>query len=428
MASKPAAVHPVTEAIEGERLTELVHTLAGFGALAEGIGIDRQALTSEDLAARRFLVDRARTAGAKPFRDPAGNFFFHWAGRSDAHPVATGSHIDSQPSGGALDGAYGICAGMEVLAALSATGYRPARPIEVVVWTNEEGCRFAPGTMGSSAFADPGLMTEYLQATDAEGTTFEEALGRLDETFSDVPRRSLGVPFSAFVEAHIEQGTLLEEAEVPVGVVERIQGARWFVYRVTGIASHAGTTTRAKKHDALAVAVAIANEIYSLLEAGDDDLRLTIGHLVVRPGSVNVVPAEAYFTVDLRHPRIEVLDSLEPELRALAEPRSGCEVRIERTMEMRPAVFDERVVRTIGESAERAGLPYIELASGAFHDALRVMQHCPTGMVFVPSIDGLSHNPNERTNDDDLIKGTRVLAEAVLTLADTRGSLPAPLP
>lgn len=420
MDAERRAIHPVAAAVDGERLIELVHALAGFGKLPEGIGVDRQALTSEDLAARRFLVERAREAGAEPWRDKAGNFFFRWPGRDQRPPVATGSHIDSQPSAGALDGAYGICAGMEVLAALAVTGHRPARPVEVVIWTNEEGCRFAPGTMGSSAFAAPSLLSGYLKATDAGGTTFEEALADLDEAFADVPVRPLGgVPFSAFVEAHIEQGTNLEEAGVPIGVVDRIQGARWFAYRVTGTASHAGTTSRARKQDALAAAVGLAERIYALLAAGDDDLRLTIGHLVVKPGSINVVPAEVDFTVDLRHPSLQVLDSVEAELRALVEPVAACEVALERTMEMSPAIFDERVRRIIAQSATRLSLPHLELASGAFHDAFHLIARCPTGMVFVPSIGGLSHNPKERTEERDLVSGAQVLAEAVLRLADS---------
>ncbi len=418
MAAEPGTIHPVTAAVEGSRLTELVQTVASYGTLPGGEGIERQALTPDDLAARRFLVDRARAAGAEAFRDPAGNFFFRWAGREDAPPVATGSHVDSQPRGGALDGAYGVCAGMEVLDALSTTGYRPARPVEVVIWTNEEGCRFAPGTMGSSAFADPRLLAGYLEATDADGTTFGDALHALDSAFDDVALRSLGEPFTAFVEAHIEQGTRLDEAGVPIGVVERIQGARWFGFTVTGVASHAGTTPRSRKRDALEAAVGIAQDIYGLLAAGDDDLRLTIGRLLVSPGSTSVVPAEVRFSVDLRHPSLDVLDALEAELRALARPLGGCGVEIERAMEMSPAHFDSSVVRTVAQSAERVGVPYLELLSGAFHDSLRLIGFCPTGMVFVPSIDGLSHNPHERTHFADLVSGARVLAETVVTLAD----------
>ena len=418
MAAELGALHPVTEAVEGARLTELVRALAVFGALPGGEGVDRQTLTPDDLAARRLLVDRARAVGAEALRDPAGNFFFRWPGRQDLPAIATGSHVDSQPSGGALDGAYGVCAGMELLEALSATGYRPARPVEVVIWTNEEGCRFAPGTMGSSAFADPGLLAGFLQASDAEGMTFGEALSALDSAFGDVALRPLGVPFTAFVEAHIEQGTRLDEAGMPIGVVERIQGSRWFEFTVKGMASHAGTTSRSRKRDALAAAVGIAQQIYGLLASGDEDLRLTIGRLVVSPGSINVVPAEVRFSVDLRHPSIEVLDALEGELRTLARPLAGCDVKIERTMEMSPALFDIGVVRAVAESAERVGVSYLELPSGAFHDSLRLIGHCPTGMVFVPSIEGLSHNPHERTRDADLVSGARVLAETIVTLAD----------
>jgi beta-ureidopropionase / N-carbamoyl-L-amino-acid hydrolase len=163
------------------------------------MGVGRQALTPDDLAARRFIVERTRAAGAAAFQDEAGNFFLRWPGQYDTPAVATGSQVDSQPSGGSLDGACGVCAGIEVLAALSASGYRSARPVEVVIWTNEEGCRFAPGTMGSTFFADPGGLPEFLKATDTEGTTFEEALRRLDEAFHDVPKRPFGTRFARSV-------------------------------------------------------------------------------------------------------------------------------------------------------------------------------------------------------------------------------------
>ena len=410
--------HDVAAAVDEKRLGELVDRVGSFGALPGG-GIDRQALTAADLDARRFLVDLARSNGAVAFRDPAGNFFFRWAGRGDAAPVVTGSHCDSQPTAGSLDGAYGVCAAIEVLAALSATGYHAARPIEAVVWTNEEGCRFAPGTMGSNAFVKPELLEEFRRSADGDGVTFGDALRELDGCFADVPMRSLGAPLFAFVEAHIEQGPLLEERDVPIGLVAGIQGCRWFEFKISGQASHAGTTPLSNKHDALMAAVEVAAGVYRLLKAGDERLRLTIGRLLVRPGSPNVVPAEVVFTVDLRHPESALLDQVEGELRSLVRSTAGCSVEIARTMTMPTTTFDPLVVGAVERAARAWNMSHLELHSGAFHDALRLSEHCPTGMVFVPSIGGISHSPQERTELRHLAQGARVLAEAVVDLADS---------
>ncbi|MST33029.1 hydantoinase/carbamoylase family amidase [Acidimicrobiaceae bacterium USS-CC1] len=407
----------VAAAVDGRRLGALIRDVSTLGGLPGG-GLDRQTLTKPDLDARRLMVDRCCSLGAQPWRDPAGNFFLRWpATASDEPPVATGSHIDSQPGGGTLDGAYGVCAAIEVLAALASTGARLRRPVEAVIWTNEEGCRFAPGTMGSSAFADPSALDEFLAATDGSGATFGEGLAQLDAAFPDVPLRPLGVPLHAFVEAHIEQGTTLEDTANTIGIVERIQGSRWFRFQTRGAASHAGTTPRSRKRDALAAAVEVASALYGLLTEGDDALRLTIGRLEVVPGSVNVVPAAVTFTVDLRHPDTEVLDEVEARLRALARPTAGCDVQVMRTMTMSPSLFHPAVVDAVARGARSVGLPSLRMASGAFHDSLRLIRHCPTGMVFVPSRDGLSHNTAEYTDPDDLVAGARVLAHAVAELA-----------
>ncbi len=412
------AARDVAGAVDGERLEKFVTELSAYGGLSGG-GLDRQSLTPEDLAARRLVVQRCRSLGAAPWRDAAGNFFLRWPGTDEGEaPVVTGSHIDSQPSGGNLDGSYGVCAAVELLAALADTGYHARRPIEAVIWTNEEGCRFSPGTMGSSAFASPSLLDEFLRTTDAGGTSFADALATLAEQFPDVPLRPLAMPLHAFVEAHIEQGTMLEDTSSVIGVVEQIQGSRWFEFRVRGTSSHAGTTPRSRKRDGLAAAVEIASGIYAMLADGDQALRLTIGRLDVVPGSINVVPAEVVFTVDLRHPDADVLDDVETRLRALARPTAGCEVDMVRTMAMDPSLFDAEITETVARSAERLGLTALRMASGAFHDALRLIEHCPTGMVFVPSKDGVSHNTAEYTDPDDLTSGTRVLAHAVVELAD----------
>ncbi|MDT0570274.1 M20 family metallo-hydrolase [Streptomyces sp. DSM 3412] len=406
----------ITGAVDEARLGTLVGDLAAFGARPDG-GVDRQALTPEDFKSRRFLVDLARSYGAQAYRDSIGNLFFRRPGQdADAAPVVTGSHADSQPTGGRLDGAYGVCAGLEVLAALADSGVAHRRPIEVAVWTNEEGCRFAPGSMGASAFTEPSLLDGFLATADTTGRTVGEELAEADPLFADVPLRPLGTPVHAFVETHIEQGPVMADAGVTIGVVRGIQGTRWYEITVDGIAAHAGSTPRANRQDALRAATEIATGVYAAFDAGDERLRMTIGRLTVGPGSVNVVPEQVRMTVDVRHPEEAVLDAVEERLRELTAAHAG-RARLERTMAMPPTGFDGRIRDTVREAARDLKLSAMEIDSGAFHDSLHLARHCPTGMIFVPSVDGLSHNPAEHTALSDLAAGTRVLAASLIRLA-----------
>ncbi|MFF5138198.1 M20 family metallo-hydrolase [Streptomyces sp. NPDC013157] len=379
--------------------------------------MNRQALTNDDFRGRRFLIDLARGYGATAHQDTIGNLFFRVEG-SDPHalPVVTGSHADSQPTGGKLDGAYGVCAAIEVLAALRDSGVSHRRPVEAVIWTNEEGCRFPPGSMGASAFTDPGLLAGFLRTADKDGITVEEELSAVVADFSDVPSRPLGAPLAAFVEAHIEQGPILEAVGIPVGVVRGIQGTRWFEVETTGVAAHAGSTPKGARDDALRKATAIASDVYRLFADGDDNLRLTIGRMNVGPGSINVIPERVSFSVDLRHPETTTLESAESRLRSIVASQDGA--TIARVMEMPPTPFDEVIQRIIADAARLLDIPAVPIDSGAFHDSLHLAGHAPTGMVFVPSRDGLSHNPKEDTDLTDLATGTRVLAATVLALAN----------
>jgi N-carbamoyl-L-amino-acid hydrolase len=272
--------------------------------------------------------------------------------------------------------------------------------------------------MGSSAFVRPALLERFRASVDGEGQTFAEALRGLDAQCFDIPVRNMSLPFFAFIEAHIEGGTVLEDAATPLGIVEGVQGARWFTVRIAGRTAHPGTTPLARKQDALMAAVEVAADIYKVLRDGDERLRLTIGRMLVTPGSINVVPGEVVLSVDLRHPDTAVLDTTEATIRELARPVAGCSVEIERTMLMNPTRFDPGVVQTLTREAERLHLPYLLIGSGSFHDALRLSEHCPTGMLFVPSVGGVSHHPDERTEPRDLVIGARLLAQAVVDLAD----------
>lgn len=405
-------------AVDAGRLENLISELASFGARGDG-GVDRQALTADDFRARRFLIDLARSYGAAAFRDPIGNLFFRREGTSSgAAPVVTGSHADTQPTGGKLDGAYGVCAGVEVLAALAEADVEHRRPIEVVVWTNEEGCRFAPGSMGASAFTQPELLSGFLATADASGRTVAAELEAADALFADVPMRPLGTPMHAFVEAHIEQGPILADSGVPVGIVRGIQGTRWYEITVEGIASHAGSTPRANRRDAFRVATGISSEIYRMFYAGDERLRMTIGRVEVAPGSVNVIPERVLMTLDVRHPDEEMLDDIEQQLHRLLDTQPSS-ATVRKVMSMTPTHFDPTVQEAIAHASGELRVPTARLDSGAFHDSLRLARHCPTGMLFVPSVGGLSHNPAEHTDPADLVCGARVLGGALVKLANT---------
>ena len=402
----------VSEHVSQARLCALLDALGGYGARAEG-GVDRQAFSDADLNARRFLTDHARSLGCEPFQDPAGNLFFRRAGAEEALPVVTGSHIDTQPIGGQLDGAYGVCAGLEVIASLNDSGASTCRPIEVVAWANEEGCRFSPGSTGSAAFVDPQRLHEFMELADAEGNLYGDCLAKARQALGDVPVRDLAVPFDSFLELHIEQGPVLENLGKPIGIVEGVQAVRWFRVSARGAASHAGTTPLAYRKDALRSISRLMQALYSLAEE-DGQLRLTIGAVQVLPGAINTVPEQATMTVDMRHPESFTLDRCEGMLTEhCAAPVLGCHIALERLMSLEPTRFDPSLKSLLLSATESLGLRQMGLMSGAFHDAVHLVRHCPTGMLFVPSRGGISHNSNEYTSPEELVGGVRVLAEAI---------------
>ena len=407
----------ITDYVSASRLIERVSRLAQFGARPDG-GVNRQALTDSELEARRFLAECARAMDCAAFQDVAGNLFFRREASGGDAPVVTGSHIDTQPAGGKLDGAYGVCAGLEVLAAMHDMGARTRRPVEVVVWSNEEGCRFAPGSMGSAAYVDPARLSEFRATRDAQGVSYGECVDRMHRELPDIPLRELQRGMHAFIEAHIEQGPVLEQATIPIGAVQGIQGVRWYRVQALGQAAHAGTTPLAHRRDALRALTDLAGQAYAFAEH-TSDLRLTIGTLQLSPGSINTIPGEASLTIDARHPEASVLDACEALLSAFcAEPRHGCEVRYTQTMALPTTWFDDSVRASIREAADRLGLATMDMLSGAFHDSVHLARHCPTGMLFVPSRAGLSHNPAEYTDAEHLVAGARVLAAAVARHAE----------
>lgn len=405
--------------IDGERLISRLRTLARIGARADG-GVNRQALTPEDAAARKLVVGWAQEAGLAAETDPIGNLYLRHtpAGADNAEPIVSGSHLDSQPAGGWLDGAYGVVAALEAVQSLKETGAALSRPIEAVAWTNEEGSRFIPGVMGSSFYVDRLSISEIDDKQDPDGVRLGDALGELLASTPDLPVRDQPRPIAGLVEAHIEQGPILEAERLTIGVVEGVQGMRWMEITVRGRTDHAGTTPLRQRRDAMLAATSIVQALADALHDPDDIIRFTVGRFIARPGAPNTVADEVTFTIDLRHPDEDVLErSTETIERVVAEKAGDCDFDIALQESLKPVRFDECIVETVASATSDLGLPARRMVSGAGHDAAVLAQRYPCGMVFVPCHKGISHHPSENADEADLIAGAAVLAETLRRLA-----------
>jgi N-carbamoyl-L-amino-acid hydrolase len=410
--------------VSNDRLQHALDALARFGGRDDG-GVSRETLTEIDLDARRYLIEQARALGCEVEMDDCANLFFRRLGKMALPPVLTGSHADTQPVGGKLDGAYGVVAGLEVIAALNDAGIETLRPLEVVVWTNEEGSRFGPGAMGSSAFVDPARLPAYRKSVDAGNISFGTALDAALLAASDVRRRPLKQPVAACVELHIEQGPVLERAGAPLGVVTGIQSVRWYRVQCTGTAAHAGTTPMDERSDGMAAAVRIAHQLYAhAADEASSNLRLTLGRWQVSPNSVNTIPQKVDFTIDVRCVDEHVLERFEAALRRIIDAYSWRgHISFECFFSRPPTHFSDSMLPLIERACARAcKLSSREapkrLTSGAFHDAMYLADHCPTAMIFVPSKGGISHNAAEATDPYELYLGAQALAYAVVELAN----------
>ncbi len=404
-------------AVQEDRLWRRHRQIAEIGATGRG-GVNRQALTPADAEARRRVLAWAAARGFAASVDPIGNLFIRRAGRSPtASSIVSGSHLDTQPTGGNFDGVFGVLAALEVLEAVDDAGVETAHPLELAIWTNEEGARFQPTTMGSAVFAGTVPLATALATVDAHGVTVEHALAQTLEAAPVTNRRAFRFPMAAYLEAHIEQGPVLEAAGKTIGVVSGIQGLRWFWGEVTGDEAHAGTTPRARRRDALLAAVDMVRALRDLMLDPTDTVRFTVGRFEVHPNSPNTVPGRVLFTVDFRHPDREVLARLGDEVAAVCRAHAGgCGVDVVETLNSPPTSFDRRICGLIQAAAERQGLAHMPIVSGATHDAKHMAGLCPTGMIFVPCERGISHNEAERAAAADLAAGARVLAEVMLGL------------
>ena len=402
--------------IDQQRLWQSLMAMAEIGATEKG-GSRRLALTDLDKQGRDLFVGWCKEAGCSVTVDRMGNIFARRPGRRpDLPPVVTGSHLDTQPTGGKFDGVFGVLAGLEVIRTLNDLGYETDAPIEVSVWTNEEGSRFAPAMLASGVFA--GVFSEEYGhgRTDREGRTVGAELARIGYLGAEPAG---GHPLRAFFEAHIEQGPILEAEGRTIGVVEGIQGMRWFEVTLTGRESHAGTTPMARRRDALLGCARLVETAHRIALDHAPGVA-TVGLVEVAPNSRNTIPGAVFFTADLRHPEDAVLDRMTTRFTAAVAAAAAALGLAQRCEEIwhAPAVrYDPGCIAAVRRAAEELGLPHRAIVSGAGHDAGYISRVAPTAMIFVPCAEGVSHNESESAKPEDLAAGCNVLLRAMLARA-----------
>jgi N-carbamoyl-L-amino-acid hydrolase len=402
--------------INGERLLASLQELGRIGALAGG-GVCRLALTDEDKQGRDWVRARMESLGMAVSVDGIGNVVGTCPGTRPGPPVMTGSHIDTVRTGGLYDGNYGVLAGLEVVQALQDAGIRTEKPLAVAFFTNEEGARFAPDMMGSLVFQGDLPLEDALRVKGIDGTTVGENLQRIGYC-GTAPVGSMRV--DSYVELHIEQGPVLDLEGVAIGAVEGVQGISWTKFALAGVSNHAGTTPMRMRRDAGLVAARIACFARDLARELGGDQVATVGSMNFLPNLVNVIPNRVTFTVDLRNTDESILAGAEQRLWAFADEAArdeGVELARESLARFEPVDFDSRLVTLVERTARDLGLSVRRLPSGAGHDAQMLARMCPAGMIFVPSVGGLSHNVREHTAPEDLVAGARVLLRVLLELA-----------
>jgi N-carbamoyl-L-amino-acid hydrolase len=403
--------------IDSQRLWKSLMDLARIGATDKG-GVRRLALSKLDGEARDLFIRWCKEAGCGIAIDGIGNIFARRPGRNNAlPPIITGSHIDTQPSGGKFDGNYGVMSGLEVIRTLNDHKIRTEAPVEVAVWTNEEGSRFTPVMMGSGVFVGAFTLESTLERADLEGITVRQALTQIGYAGAE---KIGGRPVGAYFEAHIEQGPILEDTRNVIGVVVGALGLRWYDVVVSGQDAHAGPTPMRLRKDALLVASKIVAEVNALAYRYQPDGRGTVGFMQVKPNSRNVIPGEVRFSVDLRHAQDETLDSMENEMRAACErfAREGkVSASVERVANYPACQFEAGCVSAVRNAAQTLGLSHMDIVSGAGHDAIYMARVAPTSMIFVPCEGGISHNEIENAKAEDLAAGCNVLLNVMLEKA-----------
>lgn len=407
--------HPTDLRVNGARLMDRLTSLAEVGAI-DGGGCARLALTDADRDGRDLVTSWMRDLGLEVTVDAVGNVIGTWnTGTGPA--VMTGSHIDTVRTGGKFDGNLGVLAGLEVIQTVQESGWVPPRPLAVAFFTNEEGARFAPDMMGSLAYVGGIGVEEVLGTVGIDGARVGDELLRIGYAG---PTPCPAPAPRAFVELHIEQGPVLELEGMAIGAVTGVQGISWQEVTIEGQSNHAGTTPMSMRHDPAYVASAIAVFLRELAGKYGGNQVCTVGKIDLHPNLVNVVPARAVLTLDVRNTDENLLRRAETEIAARLDSlaaEEGVTITSRPLARFEPVEFTGGIIKLVEDVAGQHGLSCMRLPSGAGHDAQMLARVCPTGMVFVPSHKGISHNPAEHTDTADLVAGCDVLLQVMLSLA-----------
>ena len=403
--------------VNGTRLWDSLMELAKIGATTKG-GVCRLTLTDLDGQGRDLVTRWAREAGLTVTIDKISNGFMRRPGRNNSlPPIVTGSHVDTQPTGGKFDGNYGVLAGLEVVRTLNDHGIETEAPIEVAFWTNEEGSRFVPVMMGSGVFAKVFTLEHAYAATDTEGKTVKDELTRIGYVGAQEPGDH---PIGTYFETHIEQGPVLEDNNKTIGVVEGVLGIRWFDCTVTGMEAHAGPTPMALRKDAMQVATRLMQEVVNAALRHKPHGRGTVGMVQVHPNSRNVIPGRVKFSIDLRNSSDALVDQMVYEVKAYAAKLSkdtGLGIQIDMVSSYPAQAFHPDCVASVARAAKKLGYSNMPAVSGAGHDAVYMARLAPSGMIFIPCKDGISHNEIEYAAPEHITAGCNVLLHAMLERA-----------
>ena len=402
--------------INAQRLWDSLMLFAEIGATDKG-GCNRQALTDLDKQARDLWVSWAEDAGCSIRIDTMGNIFARREGLKDDLPVVmTGSHIDTQPTGGKFDGVYGVLASLEVIRSLNDQGVQTNHPIEAVVWTNEEGARFSPAMIGSGVWSGAFSLDYGHARMDKDGKTIQEELRRIDYE-GDTPCKPH--PIKGFIELHIEQGPILENEALQIGILTGVQGMNWYDLTIKGQPVHAGPTPMENRFDPFMGLHKIINKMYEMTAEYEPWSRITFGDITAIPGARNTVPEKLILAVDLRHPDKDILAEMDKRFRQIAHQACeaaglSCQVGVE--WQSPAVVFDSGCIEAVRKATQDLGYLSKEMVSGAGHDAVYVSRVAPTSMIFVPCEKGISHNEAEYSKPGDIEAGCNVLMNAIVEL------------
>lgn len=400
------------------RLWDTLMEMAEIGKTDLG-GCNRQALTGEDKQGRDLFISWCQDVGLSISIDQMGNIFARREGTDNSAPIILiGSHLDTQPTGGKFDGVYGVLAGLEVIRTLNENDIKIQNPIEIAVWTNEEGARFSPAMIGSGVYAGVFDLEYGLSRADKSGKTIGECLEKIGFS-GKIPCEPK--PIKAAFEVHIEQGPILEANENQVGVVSGVQGTIWYDLILMGASCHAGPTPMSMRRDPMKALGAIIPALYDWIENIDNKAKITFGDITASPGARNTVPEEVIMAIDIRHPNKETLDKMDQDMKKIISKtasRFDIKAIVREEWKSTPVTFDKSCVNIIKKSAENLKIKHEIMISGAGHDSVYISKIAPTAMIFVPCKDGLSHNELESAKPADLAAGCDVLLQTVLNVAN----------